>query len=285
MGLKLKAARQLAQANNMAFRDKYTKSFDEKVKPHSFHEGQLVYLHRPEMAKINPKISSPWFGPYVILQKIGEHNCLIQDISNRKTKFINTNRLRAYNSSIEDWTKLKNKQEKMANSDSSAEMQPALERSAAAPSAPPDYAEFDETNDVVILNPSVTPMPKQDIKKEVEEEIEQVESRDSSSEHQIETQVQVSPKDGAEGTSKNPDSLLRFVGKTLTDLSSGKKKTKKPTKGPPTKAVKRGADETIDPPSKKPPPRRSTRKQGGSPPNVEEEYKRLELAEKGKRKL
>ena len=305
MGLKLKAARQLAQANNMTFREKYTKNFDEKVKPHSFHEGQLVYLHRPEMAKINPKISSPWFGPYVILQKIGEHNCLIQDISNRKTKFINTNRLRSYNSSIEDWTKLKNKQEKMANSDSTAEMQSAVERSAAAPSATPAYAEFDETNDVVILNPNdPTPMPIQDIKTEVAEEIEQVEGSDSSSEQQIEPQVQISPKDGAEGTSKNPDSLLRFVGKTLSELSSTKKKTKKPAKAP---SVKRGADEKIDPPSKKrpaktniglpakkigrdisdtppPPPRRSARGQGGSPPNVEEEYRQLELAEKGKRK-
>ena len=53
MANRLKAARQLAKRNNMEFRNDYVKRYNEKVNPHSFKEGQLVYLHRPEMVKIN----------------------------------------------------------------------------------------------------------------------------------------------------------------------------------------------------------------------------------------
>ena len=107
MGNRLKAARQLAKKNNMNFRNDYVKRFNSKVDPHNFQEGQLVYLHRPELIKINPKLQSEWFGPFVILSKIGESNCLIQDLANRKTKFVNTNRLRAFNLTIDDWKKFK----------------------------------------------------------------------------------------------------------------------------------------------------------------------------------
>ena len=65
--------------------------------------------------------------------------------------------------------------------------------------------------------------------------------------------------------------------KKLTPPS--KKRPAKTNIGLPAKKI--GRDISDTPP---PPPRRSARGQGGSPPNVEEEYRQLELAEKGKRK-
>ena len=89
MANRLKAARQLAKKTNMSFREDYVKRYNSRVVPHSFKERQLVYLHRPELVKINPKIVSDWFGPFVVLSMVGEANCLIQDLANRRTKFVN----------------------------------------------------------------------------------------------------------------------------------------------------------------------------------------------------
>ena len=58
---------QLAKMNNRSFRDDYIKGYNSKVVPHSSKEGQLIYLQRPELVKINPKIVLDWFGPFVIL--------------------------------------------------------------------------------------------------------------------------------------------------------------------------------------------------------------------------
>ena len=107
MANRLKAAGQLAKKNNMDFRNDYIKRYIDKVNTHSFKEGQLVYLQRPEMVKINPKLQSEWFGPFVILSMVGEHNSLIQDLASCRTKFVNCNRLRAYNLTSEEWKKFK----------------------------------------------------------------------------------------------------------------------------------------------------------------------------------
>ena len=157
LGNRLKTARQLAKTNNMNFREDYVKRFNTKVDPHDFRDGQLVYLHRPEMVKINPKITSPWFGPFVILSLIGQSNCLIQDIANR-SKFVNSNRLRAYNNSISDWQKfqvtLKDNTKKETE-----KMQSETEKNECN-SDVPRFAEFSKDNEVVILNPEVEPKPR-----------------------------------------------------------------------------------------------------------------------------
>ena len=104
---RLKMARKLAKSNNMDFREDYQKRFDKNVKPHDFQKGMLVFLHRPDQLKINPKIQSPWFGPFVILEMINLTNALIQELSNKKTWFVNVNRLRKYDHTIAEWRNFK----------------------------------------------------------------------------------------------------------------------------------------------------------------------------------
>ena len=157
MGKRLQIARKLAKSNNMDFRDDYVKRFNKSVKPHNFREGMMVYLHRPEQLKINPKLQSPWFGPFVILTMIGQANALIQEIANRKTKFVNVNRLRAYNASIAEWAKYKNKDK---NASENADMQQEKNGSDNLDSAiatAPRFAEFDVDNEVTLLNPELDP--------------------------------------------------------------------------------------------------------------------------------
>ena len=163
MANRLKAARQLAKKNNMEFRNDYVKRYNEKVNPHSFKEGQLVYLHRPEMVKINPKIQSEWFGPFVILSMVGEHNSLIQDLASRRTKFVNCNRLRAYNLTSEEWKKFKFKLAKQVTSEGegqSTNQQATNQQNSAHAVAPIDYALFDRDSDIVVLTPNSRPQPK-----------------------------------------------------------------------------------------------------------------------------
>jgi len=171
LGQRLQLARQLAMKNNMEYREDYVKRFNKTVKPHDFQKGMLVFLHRPEKLQINPKLQSPWFGPYVILEMIGDHNSLIQELSNKKTKFVNVNRLRQYDNSIKDWNNFrltydKSKAKKNAGvqkSDNAIMQKPdkkncndpetaCAHKHAHAPHAPA-MAEFDSANEITILNP------------------------------------------------------------------------------------------------------------------------------------
>ena len=58
--------------------------YGHNVKPHEFQEGMLVFLHRPDLVMVNPKLTTEWFGPFVILSMVNEHNALIQELSNKK---------------------------------------------------------------------------------------------------------------------------------------------------------------------------------------------------------
>ena len=185
MALRLKLARKLAKENNMKFREDYADSFNKKVDLHNFKEGMVVLLHRPEQVKLNPKIQSPWFGPYLILSMIGSSNALIQEISNKKTKFVNTNRLRAYNATIAEWEKDKAKRgsKQIAVPDAQTEK---ISDSTEGP--PVKWAEFDLNNDITILNPealaSHRPIPAPPaIKDEPEEAYETVSEGSSDHEH------------------------------------------------------------------------------------------------------
>ena len=102
---------------------------------------------------------------------IGQANALIQEIANRKTKFVNVNRLRAYNASIAEWAKYKNKDK---NASENADMQQEKNGSDNLDSAiatAPRFAEFDVDNEVTLLNPELDPVPRPcpDIKVEGEE--------------------------------------------------------------------------------------------------------------------
>ena len=181
MALRLKLARKLAKENNMKFREDYRQRFNKKVDLHDFKEGMVVLLHRPEQVKINPKIQSPWFGPYLILSMIGSTNALIQDIGNKKTRFVNTNRLRAYNSTIAEWEKgqAQKAKKKNANLDAQTEKKGDNDHFENKAGPPLKWTDFDLDNDVAILNPEAvaTHKPIQDppgIKEELEEANESV---------------------------------------------------------------------------------------------------------------
>ena len=199
LGLRLKLARALAKKNNMEFRDEYVKKFNEKIKPHDFRQGMLVFLHRPENLKRNPKLQTPWCGPYVILEMIGEHNSLIQDLSNKKTKFVNVNRLRHYDNSIKDWndfhlTRKKNKNASskesdnavLQKSDTTNDPESACEHKNAHAQHAPRMAEFESTNEITVLNPEAfqghRPIVDQDIKPEPQDLSESFSSAEAQDE-------------------------------------------------------------------------------------------------------
>ena len=196
MGLRLKMARELAKRNNMNFRSDYVKRFNKTVKPHEFKEGMLVLLHRPDLVTVNPKISKEWFGPFVILALVHKTNALIQDLANRKTKFVNVNRLRHYENSIKDWNKfrviLEGDEDQSANENEkkkgvSRTKQKVHNAPAATALQPTKFAEFSADNEIVCLNPETTPVPKIAIKEEVAEDQDTVEAGQSSDGGQFES--------------------------------------------------------------------------------------------------
>ena len=226
MANRLKAARQLAKKNNMEFRNDYIKRYNEKVNPHNFKEGQLVYLHRPEMVKINPKLQSEWFGPFVILSMVGEHNSLIQDLASRRTKFVNCNRLRAYNLTSDEWKNFKFKLARQSAEDGHSTIQRTANKpDSANATAPVDYALFDRDSDIVVLTPHSRPQPK----------VLKVEQRDAEaivSEEPATDPVQPIDHEGESSTriftdNETSPNLLSGMGHQLMKLVSPPKKGQK----------------------------------------------------------
>ena len=76
--------RQLAEQNNMTFREAYTHRFNRDHNTPDYKEGQLVLLHAPLMTKRDlgvsiPKFGVPWAGPARIKKIFKEHhNALIE---------------------------------------------------------------------------------------------------------------------------------------------------------------------------------------------------------------
>ncbi len=101
-GLKnrLNEARRVAREANLEFRQKYKDSHDRKILTQTksqqpLKEGNLVLLHRPELAKINRKITTQYDGPYVILS-LWSHNALIQNLESGVTKYVHNARIKRY---------------------------------------------------------------------------------------------------------------------------------------------------------------------------------------------
>ena len=231
MGKRLQRARKLAQSNNMSYRDDYVKRFNKSVEPHDFREGMMVYLHRPEQLKINPKLQSPWFGPFVILTMIGKANALIQEISNFKTKFVNVNRLRAYNATIAQWQKVQNRSKKKNNNaDSQQEKNGTDDHAHASNASAPNWVQFDVDNEVTLLNPHVdpVPMPCPDIKLEEPELEESVQSEIPSNEPAKETAATLDPiiDDPGPSTSSKRESLIETATKLFLSPRRDKRLTR-----------------------------------------------------------
>ena len=208
----------------MEFREDYIKRFNKNVKPHEFQEGMLVFLHWPDLVTVNPKLTSGWFGPFVILSMVNDHNALIQELSNKKTKFVNVNRLRKYHNSISDWNKFKVIYDK--NSKQKIDSRPKSETATAPrPAIAPKFAEFESDNDIVCLNPNVTPMPKMSIKEEVPEEIESFSDHERSEKEANPQDVDLDQRAGAVG-GKEPNTF----GRHLLDVLVSPRKTRQQAK-------------------------------------------------------
>ena len=147
---RLRQARALAKKNNMKFREDYEKKFNEKVVPHEFSRGHLVYLHRPELLKFEKNLTSPWFGPHLILDII-YNNALIQDLGSKKTRFFNLNRLRMYDVSPEEWKKIQLIKETKNHLPEILDDNDKPQTKKLDPDI--DYATFDLREDIVCLNP------------------------------------------------------------------------------------------------------------------------------------
>ena len=93
---RMELARRAAKKNGLVYREKYEEKHNEEAEYNRFKEGDLVLLHRPELAKVNPKLCSVWDGPYAVLSLVGLQNALVQHIASQKTRFVHVNRLKPY---------------------------------------------------------------------------------------------------------------------------------------------------------------------------------------------
>ena len=93
---RLKLARKLAYENNISYQEAYKNQYDKTVKEVEFQEGQLVWLHRPELAKVNRKISREYDGPYVIVSLPNATNAVIQCLKSHKTRVVHRLRIKHF---------------------------------------------------------------------------------------------------------------------------------------------------------------------------------------------
>ena len=157
---RLMLARAIAKENNIEYRNSYeTYHNRDQSKFKNFEEEDIVYLHQPELNKINRKISMPWSGPWIIL-KLTPQNALIQHCLTQKTRFVHRDRLR----------KMVNQQiayEKFSQKNQSNEQQQQhskLEQQKHHSLEP----------EIIILNPAdPAPLPKQLVKAEEKGEEEE----------------------------------------------------------------------------------------------------------------
>ena len=145
---RLQIARKLARDNNMKYRSDYKDYHDSKNgNPYNWVEGQMVWLHSPELVKVNPKIVSPYVGPFVILSVVSDHNVLIQHLQSKRTKMVNVRRLRPYN------VETKNLGRQSAEDVLNPIKESSLNSSGEEQSSNPEYLEIEGFPDVEILNP------------------------------------------------------------------------------------------------------------------------------------
>ena len=155
---RLQVARKLAKENNMHYREGYKAYKDKKNGvPINWQEGTLVWLHSPELIKVNPKIQSPFAGPFVILRVVSEHNVLIQHLASKRTKMVNCARLRRYALDTKNLSKgVENSQtaEDTVNDSLSSSSSPERE------TPEQEYLEVEKHPDIIELNPhDPAPLP------------------------------------------------------------------------------------------------------------------------------
>ena len=155
---RLKFARKLAYENNRKFQDNYESNYNSKVKKVDFSVGSLVLLHRPEINKVNPKLSKNFQGPYIIISLPNETNALIQDLKSNKTRFVHKNRLKPFLGPLSATDTLdKNIAEDAHDADTpKVQNSTASSHTQKADTGREKFIRI-ESDDCIILNPDVTP--------------------------------------------------------------------------------------------------------------------------------
>ena len=150
--------------NNWKYKIDYKNYYDSKVKVINYKVGDFVYLHSPEMLKINKKIQSPFLGPFLVQERINEHNYIIQNLKTHRTKLIHVDRLRlakpdpnsihlGQNAGNSSNVKSRLQAKQTAGSDNSrSENKNSLQNSS-------QLVEFDLKNDVTWLSGDPMPAP------------------------------------------------------------------------------------------------------------------------------
>ena len=182
---RLQLARKLAAENNLKFREEYKLKFDATVQPESFPEGTLVFLHSPELNKLNPKLKSPYVGPFVVQTVLNSHNCIVQNVKTKKTKLVNVNRLRAF----KDVTKAdkasasaeESGPSNIVESTNSGKIQDTNTQNDNDSSDTRNFLLAEPEADIIWLSTSTPPLPKQTIKSENIEETEHSSPQDLGS--------------------------------------------------------------------------------------------------------
>ena len=217
---RLQYARKVAMEHNISYKQAYKETHDQKSKNWNFTEGMLVLLHRPELCRINPKISQPWCGPYLITSLPNETNAVIQDLKSQKTRYVHLDRLKLYKGNFDTDVK-SSKRVTRANSsrsppqDSDAQCAQQQQQKTCPTIPPPPSTRFStpdavaaksnghsfpqpqfieiESDDIIVVNPEDTPPKPIPIKDEPVEPAETVSpTLDMSSDEEISFKTPVS---------------------------------------------------------------------------------------------
>ncbi|CAB4039251.1 Transposon Ty3-G Gag-Pol poly [Paramuricea clavata] len=103
--LQIQRAREIAQEENMSFRDAYTHFFNQNRPTPNFSIGQKVLLHAPNLVTRarNLKLANPWVGPFSITRVFDNHNLAIVNDANKKQTFrVHFDRVKPFHSKKQD---------------------------------------------------------------------------------------------------------------------------------------------------------------------------------------
>lgn len=156
-------ARKFATEENLRYIVSYKHQHDKNARPEVYNEGSLVWLHRPDLLKVNPKIQSEWEGPYIVVG-VRENNVLIQHLATHKTRFESVHNVRPFRPEKVHQTR----QDGLENAPTLSTLEPVSRKNAAAPNSHSSARKAGAGNryitvqddEVVILNPyDPAPLP------------------------------------------------------------------------------------------------------------------------------
>ena len=84
--------------NNIQIRsDRQKRNYDLRAHPKRYEPGDAVWIHNPARKKgISPKLSRPWDGPYLVVDRISDVTYRIQKGPKTKPKVVHFDRLKLY---------------------------------------------------------------------------------------------------------------------------------------------------------------------------------------------